>query len=120
MELPDDFGQFKSEFARQIAMEEEKAKNLNIWLLKGQHGLKRGTSESVLGKARKKPLRQGTDINSSKLHGSVGSLPSLVLVDKLVDEEEQWVTADQFIDILDQKERQNYQIQVRESIISFR
>jgi len=117
MELPDDFGQFKSEFARQIAMEEEKAKNLNIWLLKGQHGLKRGTSESVLGKARKKPLRQGTDINSSKLHGSVGSLPSLVLVDKLVDEEEQWVTADQFIDILDQKEKQISQVQCPEEVL---
>ena len=117
MELPDDFGQFKSEFARQIAMEEEKAKNLNIWLLKGQHGLKRGTSESVLGKARKHPLGQGQAFHNSKFHGSVGSLPSLVLVDKLVNEEEQWVTADQFIDILEQKEKQISQVQVRESLL---
>jgi len=102
MDLPDDFGQFKSEFARQIAMEEEKARNLNIWLLKGQHGLRRGTSESLLGSNQ---LLGQDSLNRSKLCGSVGSLPSLLLQGKQEeDEEENWVSSEEFKDILDKKE----------------
>ena len=77
MELSEELGQFKSEFAKQIAVEVEKAKNMNILLVKGQHFLKRGTSESVLGKWKKKPFKHSSAFNSSKFHGSVGSLPSL-------------------------------------------
>jgi len=102
MNLPDDFGQYKSEFARQIAMEEGKAKDMNIWLLKGQHGLRRGTSESLLG--RMQPLGQEFPLNRSKLCGSVGSLPSLFVPDKQQEEEEIWVSPDEFKDILDLKE----------------
>ena len=104
MELLDDFGQFKSEFARQIAMEEEKAKNMNMWLLKGQqHGLRRGRSESLLG--RKHPLgHNSAPLSRSKLCGSVGSLPSL-LKPKQEEEEEEWVSSDEFKDILDLKEK---------------
>ena len=110
MELLDDFGQFKSEFARQIAMEEEKAKNLNIWLLKGQHGLRRGISESILG--RKHPLgHNSAPLTRSKLCGSVGSLPSLVMP-KQEEEEEEWVSSDKFKDILDLKEKKLIQEEV--------
>jgi len=110
MELPDNLSQFKSEFAKQIAMEEEKARNLNIWLLKGQHVLKRGTSESVLGKGGKQRQGQLTGLNNSKLHSSVGSLPSLLVIDNLVNDEENWVTTEQFKEILDQKEKEISQV----------
>ena len=110
MELLDDFGQFKSEFARQIAMEEEKAKNLNIWLLKGQHGLRRGRSESLLGR-KHHPGHNSATLNRSKLCGSVGSLPSLVMP-KQEEEEEEWVSSDQFKDILDLKEKKLIQEEV--------
>ena len=110
MEFNNDFGHFKSDFARQVAMEEEKVRNLNIWVLRGQHSLRRGTSESVLGS--KKGIRAGqSSAFSSKLHGhgSVGSLPSLVNND---DGEEIWVTTDKFKDILDQKEKEISEEQV--------
>eukprot|EP00092_Neocalanus_flemingeri_P030615 GFUD01033242.1.p1 GENE.GFUD01033242.1~~GFUD01033242.1.p1 ORF type:complete len:525 (+),score=146.87 GFUD01033242.1:71-1645(+) len=115
MELPDNFGEFKSEFAKQIAMEDEKAKNLNIWLLKGQHSLRRGTSESVLGRG-KQQLPGHQAFKNSNLRGSVGSLPSLVMRDNdvLVDDGEEWVTSDQFKDILEQKEKEVSQVQTLE------
>ena len=104
MELSEEVGQFKSEFAKQIAMEEGKARNLNILLLKGQHSLKRGTSESVIGKCKKLSVRH------SKFHGSVGSLPSLVLSSDHhtadIVKEENWVNSEQFKDILAQKEKE--------------
>jgi len=116
MELPDNLSQFKSEFAKQIAMEEEKARNLNIWLLKGQHVLKRGISESVLGKEGKQRQGQLTALNTSKLHSSVGSLPSLLVIDKLVNDEEDWVTTEQFKEILDQKEKEISQVKYPDKI----
>ena len=112
MEFNNEIGHFKSDFARQVAMEEEKARNLNIWVLKGQHSPRRGTSESVLGskKGIKTPAGQSSAFKS-KLHGhgSVGSLPSLIN-----DEggEEAWVTSDKFKDILDQKEKEISDVQV--------
>ena len=112
VELPDKLTQFKSEFAKQIAMEEEKARNLNIWLVKGQHSLKRGTSESVLGKGGKQREGQLTSLNNSRLYSSVGSLPSLLVIDNLVNDEENWVTTEQFKEILDQKEKEISQVKV--------
>merc|ERR1719318_1672528 len=107
------FGHFKSDFARQVAMEEEKARNLNIWVLRGQHSLRRGTSESVL--IRKKEIKTSTghnsDFNSSRLHGmhgSVGSLPSLFNND---ESELAWVTHDKFTDSLDQNEKGVIEVQ---------
>jgi len=108
MELSEEVGEFKSEFAKKIAME-EKARNLNILRLQGQHSLKRGTSESVLGKCNKLVTNK-SDLYNTKFHGSVGSLPSLVLgSDQLaVDsvEDENWVTSEHFKDILEQKEKE--------------
>ena len=68
-------------------------------------------SESVLGsKGKKNTPRQVSAFNNSKLHGSVGSLPSLITADDLV--EEKWVTSDQFKDILVQKEKEISDIKV--------
>ena len=110
MELSEEVGQFKSEFAKQIAMEEGKARNLNILLLKGQHSLKRGTSESVIGKCKILSVRHSSALNNTKFHGSVGSLPSLVLSSDHhtadIVKEENWVTSEQFKDILAQKEKE--------------
>jgi hypothetical protein len=75
--------------------------------VKGQHSLKRGTSESVLGKWKKKPFEHSSALNSSKFRGSVGSLPSLVLNDDhTVDKGESWVTSEQFKEILETKEKE--------------
>ena len=64
--------------------------------------------------ARGEKQRQGqlTSLNSSKLHSSVGSLPSLLVIDNLVNDEENWVTTEQFKEILDQKEKEISQVTV--------
>ena len=97
------YSELKSEFAKQIVMEEENARNLNILMLKRQH-LTRGASETSLGFGKKPQNGNFGAFVNSRSCGSVGSLPSLLKDEFMEDEDGKWVNSDQFKNFLEKKE----------------
>jgi len=102
MECTND-NEFKSEFAKQIVMEEENARNLNILMIKRQH-LTRGASEASLGLGMKLSNGNFGAFVNSRSSGSVGSLSSLIKNEFVEDEDGKWINSDQFKNFLERKE----------------
>jgi len=95
MNLADEFAQIKAEFAKQIALKGEKAKNMNVQKLKEKHSFKKMTSESGLGSRRKLTVKDS--LTKSNLTGSTESLPSVYFVER----GDNWVSSDEFGEMME-------------------
>jgi len=95
MNLADEFAQIKAEFAKQIALKGEKAKNMNVQKLKEKHSFKKMTSESGLGLRRKLTVKES--LTKSNLTGSTESLPSVFFVER----GDNWVSSDEFGEMME-------------------